>query len=77
MMEVGQWSTGRDVVEIEAATRRDALILGVHEMLRLNKESGGRHYKWCADNRSDDLSPFAGVRALSEIDIERGDEALP
>lgn len=72
----GPMEYGRDVVEIEATTRRDALILGVREMLRLNK-SNYRHYRWCADNREEGVSPFVGVKVLSETDIERGDEVLP
>lgn len=72
----GPMEYGRDVVEIEAVNRRDALILGVREMLRLHK-SNWRDYRWCADNQGDGVNPFAGVKALSEADIERGDEALP
>lgn len=60
----------RDAIEIEAATRRDALVLGVHEMLRLG-------WDWCNGNRNNGISPFAGVKALSDEEIELGDEVLP
>jgi hypothetical protein len=59
----GPIEMGADVIEIEASTCRDAITLGVKEMLRLNRDSYGNHYQWCADNRSENLSPFAGVKA--------------
>lgn len=56
---------GCDVIEIEAETRRDAIALGVREMLRGGKGGHGRgeRYEWCRDQRSDGLSPYAGVKA--------------
>lgn len=46
---------GCDVVEVEAASERDALLLGVQEMRR--KRMG-----WVDDNRSDGKPPWAGIR---------------
>lgn len=48
-----------DVIEIEAETARDAVALGVKEMLRI----GGRDFQWCRDARYDKVSPYAGVKA--------------
>lgn len=47
---------GADVVEIEAKTRRDAVIMGTRVMLDMG-------YDWVHDNRSDGRAPFCGVRA--------------
>ena len=49
----------RDVIEIEAETSRDAVILGVHQMLRSHDYSRG----WCQSQRLDNLCPFEGVKA--------------
>jgi len=46
-----------DVIEIEAETKRDAIKLGVREML------SGLHYSYCEDQRSDGLCPYTGVYA--------------
>ena len=61
----GPTETVADVIEIEAETPRDAIALGVREMLRL----AGRwrkdqpRFKLCADQRSDRLCPYTGVKA--------------
>jgi hypothetical protein len=47
----------RDVIEIEAETARDAISLGVREMLR------GRTFTYCEDQRSEGLCPYTGVFA--------------
>lgn len=47
-----------DVIEIEADSKRDALVLGVHVMLH-----DTRSYSWCLDQRKDGMNPFAGVKA--------------
>lgn len=52
---------GCDVIEIEAETRRDAIALGVREMLK--GRVGGMRYQWCLDQRGDGLSPYHGVTA--------------
>lgn len=58
VLDYGQGPIERecDVVEVDAATARDAITLGVKIMLR-------QRFKWCEDQRSDGCSPFAGVRA--------------
>ena len=55
--EPPEW--GADVIEIEAPTKRAAIIEGVKRMLQ-----GGRQYKWCRSERSDGHNPFKGVRAI-------------
>lgn len=52
-----------DVIEIEAKTRRDAVALGVREMLRGGKQGRYERFRWCLDQRLDGLSPYAGVKA--------------
>ena len=54
----GPWIEEPDVIEIEAATRRDAIALGVREMLR------SRTYHYCRDQRCDGASPYTGVKAI-------------
>lgn len=61
MYEPAEW--GCDVIEIEAATRRDAISLGVVVMLRGGKRDEFTRYKYCYDSRSDGCNPFTGVRA--------------
>lgn len=53
----GPWVEEADVIEIEAATARDAIALGVREMLR------SRSYNYCREQRSDGASPYTGVKA--------------
>jgi hypothetical protein len=61
----GPTEYGCDVIEIEADTRRDAITLGVKEMLK--GRSGGHGlgmcFQWCLDQRSDNANPWAGVKA--------------
>jgi hypothetical protein len=45
-----------DVIEIEAENKRDAISLGVREMLK------DKSFRWCRDSRRDGESPYAGVR---------------
>lgn len=45
-----------DWIEIEAETARDAIALGVREMLKWRDS-------WCAMARTDQRSPYAGIRA--------------
>lgn len=61
----GPMEYGCDVIEIEAETRRDAIVLGVREMLKgYNGGHGhGQRYEWCLTQRDDGCSPFTGVRA--------------
>jgi hypothetical protein len=61
----GPTEWGCDVIEIEAETRRDAIALGVREMLRGGKggHGDGMRYEWCLMQRSDGCSPFTGVKA--------------
>lgn len=46
-----------DVIEIEAENRRDAIKLGVREMLRKPR------FEYCKGKRSDGLCPYTGVYA--------------
>ena len=57
--------TVADVIEIEAETERDAIALGVQQMLRNPWRPGGKwtRFRYCRDQRSDGLSPYAGVKA--------------
>lgn len=48
---------GCDCVEVEARTKREAVILGVGKILREQRRS------YAETNRSDGRSPFAGYRA--------------
>jgi hypothetical protein len=52
----GPLEYSRDVIEIEADSRRDAVALGVREMLRLG-------WTYVSDQRADGCSPYTGVRA--------------
>jgi hypothetical protein len=56
----GPTESGCDVIEVEAPTKRAAVIEGVKRMLKGNP----REYKWCRAARSDGYNPFAGVRAI-------------
>lgn len=49
---------GADVVEVEANTRRDAILFGVRLMLKNDPDHG-----YCGLQRQDGLSPYAGVKA--------------
>jgi hypothetical protein len=60
-LEPAEW--GRDVVEIEAATKRDAIVLGVKEMLKGGKRDDWTRNKYCLETRADGCNPFAGVTA--------------
>jgi hypothetical protein len=51
---------GCDVVEVDAPTRRAAILAGVRRMLA----SSRREFRYCRDQRSDGANPFTGVRAL-------------
>lgn len=54
----GPWmEEAADVIEIEAQTARDAVALGVREMLKR------WDYHYCRDQRSDGASPYTGVTA--------------
>jgi hypothetical protein len=44
-----------DAIEVEAETKRDALLLGVKAMTEDH-----RHYDWCREQRESGLSPYAG-----------------
>ena len=46
-----------DVILIEADTARDAIRLGVREMLRSSQ------YKYCRDQQWNEACPYTGVRA--------------
>lgn len=54
---------GRDVIEIEAKTKREAIALGVREMLKGGRQTEWSFYKWCCSAREDGCSPYAGVTA--------------
>ena len=59
----GPMEYGADVIEIEAETKRDAIALGVKEMLRLNRDANGWRFTWCKDQRDSGCSPYAMVKA--------------
>lgn len=48
-----------DAVEIEAENKRDAIALGVKYML-----AHPTKFQYVHDQRSDNLSPYAGVKAI-------------
>ena len=58
----------RDFVEIVAKNKRDAVILAVHHMLH-NSYPDGQGYQYVHDQRSDNCSPYAGVRAYDRRDL--------
>lgn len=66
----GPIETVADIIEIEAETKRDAISLGVKEMLK-PWYGKGEHFKWCKYQRSDNASPYAGVKAFP---VEEPDE---
>ena len=56
-------SCGSDVVEVEADTKREALVKGVRELRRT-------HSHWLQDQESDGHSPFAGLKVeLVEVEV--------
>lgn len=63
--EPPEW--GADVIEVEARTRREAVRIGVKEMLRI----GGRQYRWVHDQRGNGQNPFAGVKAHEDKEGEQ------
>lgn len=67
----GPMEYGADVIEIDAETARDAIALGVGEMLTGRSDGYGGQYRWCVDARSDGVNPYAGVKAfpVEENDI--------
>jgi hypothetical protein len=67
---------GCDVIEIEAESRRDAIALGVNEMLKGGRQNEYGFYKWCRMARSDGESPYAGVRAEIVLASEKRADAL-
>ena len=64
--EPPEW--GSDVVEVEAATKREAITRGVKAMLAGNR----RQYRWCRTQRQDGCNPFAGVKALPFVPDAEG-----
>ena len=62
--EVISWEIGgptydiHDVIEVEATTRREAILVGVNAMLADQSRFSWVHYR-----RSDKMNPFAGVKA--------------
>lgn len=54
----GPFESEADVVEVEAVSKRDAVRLGVAEMLR-------RGMRYCHDQRSDGCCPYTGVKAIA------------
>ncbi len=48
---------GRDVIEVEASSSRDAIALGVKAMLN------SREYRYCRDVRQAGENPYSGVFA--------------
>lgn len=48
---------GADVIEVEAESKRDAIILGVAALMK------ERRHTWASDNRGDGQPPWAGYKA--------------
>ena len=65
-----------DLIEIEAETARDAVLLGVKEMLRGSRQEGSpfRRFTWCLEQRADGLSPYAGVKAHAADEAESAEQ---
>ncbi len=55
---------GADVVEVEAETARDAVAIGVKLMLAGNR----KFYRYCRNQRTNGCSPYAGVRAILQVE---------
>ena len=51
---------GADVIEVEAPNKRAAVTEGVKRMLAGSR----KEFRWCRDQRSDGVNPFAGVKAI-------------
>jgi hypothetical protein len=68
---------GCDGIEIEAETKRDAIVLGVKEMLKGGRGGHGRgeRYEWCRDQRDDNRSPYTGVYAVDLEALEAEERA--
>ena len=58
----GPWYEEPDVLEIEAETAKDAVMLGVKVMFK------SRDYSYCREQRRDGCSPYTGVRAKLPCD---------
>ena len=62
-----------DVIEVEARTKRAAIIKGVKLMLMGNR----REHRWCRDCRRDGMNPFKGVKAIpvedDDLNSNRGE----
>jgi len=54
----GPWQETCDVIELQAYSARDAVKLGVVQMLK-----DRRHFKYCRDQRLNWASPYTGVYA--------------
>jgi hypothetical protein len=59
-MNPPEW--GSDVVQVEAASKRDALLLGVKEMER-------KCMRWVRNNRWDGKPPWAGIK-VEKVPVE-------
>lgn len=64
----GPTYTVRDFVEVIAKNKKDAVALGVKYMLT-HRYSSDQDYTYVHDQRSDDASPYTGVRAYSREDL--------
>jgi hypothetical protein len=54
---------GADVVEVEADSKRAALIKGLRELTRIGSQ-------WVMDMRSDNRNPFNGLKAHADWDCQ-------
>ncbi len=52
---------GSDVAEVEATSKREALVKGLRELRRMRS-------RWLQDQASDRHSPFAGLKAEPDAD---------
>lgn len=73
MEPIDDWGLGPtydtcDIVEIEAKSKRDAVILGVRHMLKYYT------FKYVHDQRSDRACPYTGIRAFTKAEWEGTDQ---
>ena len=68
---MGPSYTVRDYVEVVAKNKKDAVALGVQHMLNRRYPDGDR-YQYVHDQRSDNCSPYTGVRAYDRNDLRNG-----
>lgn len=61
----------RDYVEVVAKNKKDAVAFGVMLMLE-GRYPDGERYQYVHDQKSDNCSPYTGVRAYDRNDLQNG-----